>query len=386
MKQRQCQGCGILLQTEDENKPGFVPAASWDREDLLCRRCFRLLHYGQVEAVALSPDDYLAIVADAVARADLLLVMMDVVDFEGSFDEVLLKVIDRPFLVAVNKMDLLPRIVPWKEAEDWVSHRFSTAGLEPRACVGISSKEGKGINRLRSELWQAPGSTIAVIGVTNTGKSTLLARLVGRDPTVSELAGTTLGAMEYQLASRDGQRELTIVDTPGLVPTGRLSDLLCSDCQRAFVPHRPLSSRLFPVEVGQSLLLSQYCQIDFLGTLPGEVQTENKQGQSLVAAYAPKDVVIHRTRQRKAEQLRTETDTPSIFGSRCALCLPETAGLKWQTQEVDLPRGWDLAVAGLGWVTAKGAGLRLQVTVPDSVKVLTRVNLVGRKDTPVPQG
>ena len=87
-----------------------------------------------------------------------------------------------------------------------------------------------------------------------------------------------------------------------------------------------------------------------------------------------------------AEQLRTETDTPSIFGSRCALCLPETAGLKWQTQEVDLPRGWDLAVAGLGWVTAKGAGLRLQVTVPDSVKVLTRVNLVGRKDTPVPQG
>ena len=52
---------------------GFVPAASGIEKILLCRRCFRLRHYGQVEAVALSPDDYLAIVSDAVARADLLL-------------------------------------------------------------------------------------------------------------------------------------------------------------------------------------------------------------------------------------------------------------------------------------------------------------------------
>ena len=37
-----CEGCGVLLQTEYPEKPGYVPLTALEREHPICRRCFRI--------------------------------------------------------------------------------------------------------------------------------------------------------------------------------------------------------------------------------------------------------------------------------------------------------------------------------------------------------
>ena len=37
-----CIGCGAPLQSEDKNAPGYVPEHNLFREDVICKRCFRL--------------------------------------------------------------------------------------------------------------------------------------------------------------------------------------------------------------------------------------------------------------------------------------------------------------------------------------------------------
>ncbi|MDH5042638.1 ribosome biogenesis GTPase YqeH, partial [Enterococcus faecalis] len=54
-----CIGCGAELQSDDQNKPGYVPASSLKKEDVICKRCFRLKHYNEIQDVNMTSDDFL---------------------------------------------------------------------------------------------------------------------------------------------------------------------------------------------------------------------------------------------------------------------------------------------------------------------------------------
>ena len=57
MEELRCYGCGAIIQSEDEKKIGFVPKNALDRNQVLCKRCFRLKNYHQLQATNLSDDD-----------------------------------------------------------------------------------------------------------------------------------------------------------------------------------------------------------------------------------------------------------------------------------------------------------------------------------------
>ena len=48
-----CIGCGVTIQTEDPKMEGYAPPASLDKEELICRRCFRLRNYNELQPVSL---------------------------------------------------------------------------------------------------------------------------------------------------------------------------------------------------------------------------------------------------------------------------------------------------------------------------------------------
>lgn len=378
-KNRVCAGCGALLQSDDPSAPGYVPELVTNRKGAtLCRRCFRLVHYGALEPVVLTSDTYLEQVKSSIERATGLLVMVDIVDFEGSLDDTLLKLCRmKPFIVLVNKMDLLPKVVPQAEVEDWVYQRFEAKGLIPESCIGISSVKftKSAMKKLWEEISEVLGGQVAVIGVTNVGKSSFLnaaLKLQGRStaecPTVSDVAGTTLGVLKYRFDDYD----LTLMDTPGLVPEGRLSDLMCDACQRALVPHKPLTSRLVELLPQQSVLLSRYCQIDVMNTIGAEKR-------ALIGVYVPESVKVHKTHTEKANVLRLSEES-KLFDKPCRRCTRELIVGEWESKPLELRPGQDLAISGLGWITIRRVGVRVLVHLPKHVKIEKRMNLVGRKD------
>ena len=60
---KNCVGCGITLQCEEPFEDGYVNPSLFG-ETLLCRRCFRLKHYGEYKVTNKSSSYYKNIIKD----------------------------------------------------------------------------------------------------------------------------------------------------------------------------------------------------------------------------------------------------------------------------------------------------------------------------------
>lgn len=162
-------------------------------------------------------------------RADVVVFVTDVTELGPEDRELaaLVRRADRPTLLAVNKVDSEARVAAL--AEHW------SLGFEH--LVAVSAAHGRGID----ELWERlaallsdvavprdhSGSdravTLAIVGRPNSGKSSLLNRLIGDDRAlVSDLAGTTRDTVRARFSRRGVAYE--VVDTAGLRRTRRVRD------------------------------------------------------------------------------------------------------------------------------------------------------------------
>jgi ribosome biogenesis GTPase len=119
-------------------------------------------------------------------------------------------------IVVLNKIDLADDLVPLLEAID-------------RAAIGVpvvraSAASGEGVDALRA--YSGAGKTVAFIGSSGVGKSSLMNRLLGRDAqAVGRLRGDERGrhtTTARQLIELEGGGVL--IDTPGLRELGLLDD------------------------------------------------------------------------------------------------------------------------------------------------------------------
>ena len=119
-------------------------------------------------------------------------------------------------VVVLNKIDLDPHLEPMIEAIERVA-----IGVP---LVRVSAASGAGLDDLRSHI--RPGRTVAFIGSSGVGKSSLTNRLIGKD--IQAIAGlrnddrgrhTTSGRQLMVLAEGG-----VLIDTPGLRELGLLDD------------------------------------------------------------------------------------------------------------------------------------------------------------------
>ena len=55
---KKCSGCGVVLQTKDKEKEGYID----DINKTLCLRCFKIKNYGEYSSVSLDNKDYINII------------------------------------------------------------------------------------------------------------------------------------------------------------------------------------------------------------------------------------------------------------------------------------------------------------------------------------
>ncbi len=165
---------------------------------------------------------------DAINKADLILFIVDAVAStpeDEEFAAILRKRSDKVVLV-VNKADS-----PERDASAWT---YAKWGFDP--VIILSAEHGRNID----ELVDAVGARLdfssvrivdesrapirlAIMGKPNTGKSTLLNRLVGEDKAlVSEIAGTTRDVVEGRFER--GRRSFIVLDTAGIRRKGKVSE------------------------------------------------------------------------------------------------------------------------------------------------------------------
>lgn len=150
-----------------------------------------------------------------IENADVILEVVDARDPWGTRVKEVEKLADKlskPLVIVVNKADLVPKAV---------LERWARLLRRERRTVFLSVRERMGTRRLWVEIKKATQKrpvTVAVVGLPNVGKSTIINYLRGRHSAgTSPVPGFTTTPKRVRAA-----RWLRVVDTPGVVP--RLSE------------------------------------------------------------------------------------------------------------------------------------------------------------------
>ena len=115
-------------------------------------------------------------------------------------------------VVILTKADLCPDVVPFVN---------EVAALSDKVCVhAISTHTGLGLEALQSYFWE--GVTIALLGSSGVGKSTLMNRLLGREIMKTSAIREKDGKGRHTTTARQlfFQDGITLIDTPGMRELG----------------------------------------------------------------------------------------------------------------------------------------------------------------------
>jgi Predicted GTPases len=362
-----CRGCGVLIQTETPDKPGYLPEIHERKGQLVCQRCYRIIHYGKVGQLQPEPEKIKQSIIKAISLSNFLVIVADFTDLTGSLPVWEGFLAGKPYVLLVNKIDLLPPRTKQTEIMDYIKQYLKNAGwLAPRDIILISGLKGTGVDILASDLRQmvTPGDKIAVLGVANVGKSSLIHRLLkiessSNSPTISKFPGTTMGLSNWAILK--GRN--TIIDTPGLVSNARIIDSFCLECATALAISAKLEQKLWGLKPGKGLIMGGLCAIQYQGN-----------DEPVIIAFTSPELVLHRTDNSKIGSLLDEK--PAWLNKACPNCRGK---IEWQEITVHLDNHQDFAIAGLGWVSLRGPAADFKVRLPKGAHWEVRPALIGKK-------
>ncbi|WP_064580444.1 GTPase [Streptobacillus moniliformis] len=377
---KKCKGCGLLLQSNDPKIDGYVPHEKLISNDkIICKRCFRLKHYGENLEKEEDKLSYQIEVKKAIKEADIIIPIFDIIDFESSFTTEIIDLLeDKTILAVINKIDLLPGYIHIAEVSKWVKYYFSENNVYPEDVAFISAKNRYGVNGIfrkiqyiaKNILKKSLDSNvkIAVIGVSNVGKSNLINLLLEKNiSTVSKFSGTT----KKMLVNKKKTKEymLTIIDTPGLIPEGRLSDLLNSDISYKLVPSGEISRKTYRLKEKQVFMFENLAYFE-VKNIP-----DNK-SSAIISAYASREVKFHITNMEKAKELSKN----GFFKFLDEENYNKYFSNDFIKQDYIIEENEDFVIAGLGYIEVKRGPLEISAYYPKDVKALVRKSISKNSD------
>ncbi|WP_411343251.1 ribosome biogenesis GTPase YqeH [Paenibacillus sp. WLX1005] len=363
-----CSGCGIQLQMESPEQPGYLPAQALERTPLLCQRCFRIRNYNESSTVTVDQSEFLRLLSQVGDQDALVIHIVDLFDFHGSVISGLQRFVgNNPVILAVNKTDLLPKVTNWNKIRNWVQKEAKELGLKVEDIILCSAKQNTGFDRLLEVVGFLRGNRdVYVVGATNVGKSTLINRLISdysdleEELTVSRYPGTTLDTVNIPLD--DGH---AIIDTPGIVYETRYTELVNKKDLAAIMPDKPLKPAVYQLNEGQTLFFGAMARFDYI-----------EGGRQSFTFYINNRLNIHRTKLERADELFAQHGG-EMLAPPTREHLAELPA--WTRHELRIPKGkpTDVFISGLGWVKVNGEqGALVAVHLPKGVKVIMRPSLI----------
>lgn len=360
-----CIGCGAPLQSENKNSPGYVPEHNLFREDVICRRCFRLKNYNEVQDVGMDSEDFLNLLNGLSDRSGIIVNVVDIFDFEGSFINALKRIVgNKKIILVANKLDLLPKQINHRRVKEWLKRSAKKYGLEAEEVVLISAEKGWGIEDLLTAINQnRDHEDVYIVGTTNVGKSTLINKLielsVGEKDvvTTSRFPGTTLDMIDIPLDETS-----FMYDTPGIIQEHQMTHLVTEKELKTIIPKKEIKQRVYQLNESQTLFFGGLARIDYVSG-----------GKRPLICFFSNDLNIHRTKTEKANELwknqlgdlLTPPNNVSNFN------LKDIKAVRLETGKEKR----DIMISGLGFITID-SGAKVIVRVPKNVDVVLRNSIL----------
>ena len=236
---RKCMGCGNILKDDE-------------LEHNICNRCFRLKHYGEYHVTNKDNDDYLKIINN-IDSNDLVIYVTSLLNLTimdlSKFNNV---------IVVLTKRDILPKSVKDNKIIDYVKKHYNFKNIEV-----ISSIKNYNLDNLISKIEKYNKKKVYLIGNTNSGKSTLLNKLIENysesdiDITTSMYPSTTLDTIEVKI------NDIEFIDTPGIIDNGSVINYIDYKMLKKITPKKEVKPRTYQIKGKGSLVIEDLVRIDY---------------------------------------------------------------------------------------------------------------------------
>lgn len=362
MKEIRCYGCGAILQSENVNEIGYVPKISLEKDHILCKRCFRMKNYHELQSTPLTKDDFLNILQYIGEQDCLVVYLIDLFDFNGSIIQGFMRHIsNNDVLLLANKRDLLPKSLKDRRLKQWVQRQLKKENIKPKDVIITSAKTNYQYDEIFAAIDEyRNGRDVYVVGVTNVGKSSFINGLLKHYTndhehliTTSEFPGTTLDLIEIPFDEKS-----SLYDTPGIINEDQFAHQLPTDLLKKVLPQSEIKPVNLPLKQGNSVYMSGIARFDFI-----EGKDQN------VIFYFSKNIEIHRTKLENADRIYNNHKTFKI----------ELADIKtidmMKTIRFNIKEKSDIVISGLGFIKVEGPMI-LDIHVPEHVSVFVRETLV----------
>ncbi|OQY08544.1 MAG: ribosome biogenesis GTPase YqeH [Marinitoga sp. 4572_148] len=367
-----CHGCGIEIQTQNPEKIGFLPEHIYEKfigreDEALCQRCFKLKHYGELIPIPINKDFYYQL-KNVIHEFDTVLWVLDIIDFEGTYNKNILNLIkdkENVFLL-INKIDLLPKSLPFVELKEWVYERVKNdINIKKDNIRLISAKKNFGIKRMIKILKEQKIKKAIVIGTTNVGKSSLLNNITNVKITTSSYPGTTLDVVKRKIPGLD----IELYDTPGIETQKRFTDFFDIYTQIEMIPKRTISRKTFKPDVGKVIFVSSLFRFKILSLAKDDLKP-------IFLIFAPENIAFHQTREERVEDL-LENHIGDVLYPPYEKEYP--LNIEFEKEIISIDEGDELAMPGLGWVSVRRGPLNIEVIKPKGIELIIRKPLISPK-------
>ena len=244
-----CVGCGAELQNTNQYKDGYVT----DLDHVVCERCFTIKNYGQNKEVKKCNVDYMKIINnirdnDIVVYVSSLLTLN--LDYINKFKKVIL---------VLTKRDVLPKSVKDNKLIDYVKSKYDNI----MDVVIVSAYKKYNLDMLYNKLFEYKDKDIYFVGITNSGKSTLINEMTKSyngymgDITMSNFPSTTLDIVDVMVG------DLNIKDTPGIVIDNSIVNYMTGKEIKKINSKKEIKPSTFQIEGSGVILIDDLIRIEY---------------------------------------------------------------------------------------------------------------------------
>ena len=295
-------------------------------------------NYGEYTKVTKSNEEFVEILKDIDKTDDLVLHIVDLVNLDQDLSSIKEYVSNKMILV-LNKKDALPKSIKDNKIIDYIK----SLQLNYIDYIVISANKNYNIDLLMSKINKYKTSNkVYVVGKTNTGKSSLINKLIhdysenSSDLTISPLPSTTLNIVPIVM-----NKDLVLMDTPGLIDRGNISNYLDEHNIKKLVNKKEIKPKTYQIKKGQCLIIEDIFRIDYID---GE--------RNSFTLYIPNSLKVKRMNAFKQEKLKDLANT-----------------------EIELKYREDIVINGLGWIKVVDKGI-VSIYINKDVEVFTRRNFI----------
>ena len=248
-----CRGCGVVLQSEDKKKSGYIPEDKMKAR--ICMRCFRLSNYNDLNKVELELSND-SILKEVNKKGELAFFLVDFLNINSEVIETFKKISIKKVLV-ISKLDIIPRSIKKNNLVEWLSDVYDIRD----EMIFLSAKTNYGITSIINTMDKQRISKAYLLGYTNAGKSTLVNSINEKynnkasNITTSLLPNTTLGFIKIPV------EELSLIDSPGFVMEKTFADISNNDLLKRINSKKALNPITYQMKTDMSIVIEDKIRI-----------------------------------------------------------------------------------------------------------------------------